>query len=67
MWMYNLFCHTEAGIINPSTVSGEYCGTLMEPKDMNKMKLKHEITSVFMHSVAAVALVSIEGENLFFH
>lgn len=66
MWMYNLFCHTETGVINPHSVSGEYCGTQMEQKEQNKIKLKHEITSVFIHSVATMALVPIEEENLFF-
>lgn len=66
MWMYNLFCHAETGVINLHSVSREHCGTLMEQKEPNKMKLKHEVTSVFIHSVATMAPVPIEEENLFF-
>lgn len=63
MWMDNLFCHTETGVINLHPVSGGHRRTLMEQKEINKMKLKHEITSVFIHSVATMA--PIEEENLF--
>lgn len=38
MWMYNLFCPTEIGVINLRSMSGEHCGTLMEQKELNKFK-----------------------------
>lgn len=38
MWMCSLFCHSETGVINLHSVSGEHRGALMEQKEPNKMK-----------------------------